>query len=70
MRKAILFFYFDGASPVEVNFNLAPGGYSAEWSNVSTGETTMRQKLRHRDREKHREGPTFEQGIALRLNEP
>jgi hypothetical protein len=56
-------FNFDGAGPVEVNFNLP------QVTTQRNGETTIREKFQHRDREKYLEGPTFEQGIALRLNE-
>ncbi len=60
-------FYFDGKGPMEVVFNLPPGDYTAEWVDVSTGETIKREKFQHHGGEKLTGAPPFEQGIALRL---
>jgi hypothetical protein len=60
-------FYFDGKGPTQVNFKLPAGDYSAEWINVSTGETTKPEKFSHHGGEKLLASPPFQQGIALRL---
>jgi hypothetical protein len=65
--KSHFAFYLDGKGPTEVNLKLPAGDYSAEWINVSTGETTQRERFSHQGGEKHLLSPPFEQGIALRL---
>ena len=59
--------YFDGTGPAEVLLELPAGEYSGEWINTKTGETEGLERFRHRGGEKTLQSPSFQNGIALRL---
>ena len=59
--------YFDGTGPAEVELDLPGGKYSAEWVNVSTGDSNHSEKFEHGGGLKVLQSPPFSNGIALRL---
>ncbi len=65
--KGVVAIYLDGKSPSGITLRLPAGDYRGEWLNVVTGETIPVTNLKSSGAESTLETPTFDNGIALRL---
>ena len=59
--------YFDGNGPAEITLLLPAGDYSGEWIQTKTGAIERLKGFQHRGGEKKLHAPSFQNGIALRL---
>jgi hypothetical protein len=59
--------YLDGDGPSDLLLDLPAGKYTAEWTDIHTGNPLSSLKFRHDGGQRKLSSPPFQHGIALRL---